>query len=204
VKTVDELMELDYRISLHKDEDGDYIAKVEELPGCVADGRTPNKAVENLREAMKSWMLSRAEAGLHIPEPRDSSEYSGKLLVRMPRSLHEKLSVQAASEGVSLNQYIVSTLSENWGKTSIAGTQGLAVWDAVFTSMKAGANSRTALGAMALNACVVSPSNQTLLTQGTIGLLGASTTFSSQAASIGTLPFQEDELQKRPRRIEAA
>jgi hypothetical protein len=82
----------------------------------MADGRSPNKAVENLREAMKSWMVSRRAAGLEIPEPRDGAEYSGRILLRMPKSLHQKLSVQAASEGVSLNQHIVAALGEACGR----------------------------------------------------------------------------------------
>lgn len=39
--------------------------------------------------------------------------YSGKVLVRLPRSLHRRLSEAAAIEGVSLNQYILYKLSRN-------------------------------------------------------------------------------------------
>ena len=38
-------------------------------------------------------------------------EYSGKLVVRIPRSLHKALKEEAAVEGVSLNQYILYKLS---------------------------------------------------------------------------------------------
>lgn len=38
-------------------------------------------------------------------------EYSGKLVLRIPRSLHKALKEQAAIEGVSLNQYMLYKLS---------------------------------------------------------------------------------------------
>lgn len=46
-----------------------------------------------------------------IPLPSSDNSYSGKLLVRMPKSLHRRLAETAEREGVSLNQYIVSLLS---------------------------------------------------------------------------------------------
>ncbi len=134
-------MNLNYEISLHRDEEGTYFATVQELPGCMADGETPNDAVENLREAMKSWMASRIQAGLEIPEPRDTAGYSGKVLLRMPRSLHKKLSQRAAAEGVSLNQYVVSALSEACG--TAAATQS---WNAAAQSIYQLAVNKTGSG----------------------------------------------------------
>lgn len=37
--------------------------------------------------------------------------YSGKMLIRIPRSLHRRLAVEAKREGVSLNQYAMYKLS---------------------------------------------------------------------------------------------
>lgn len=42
---------------------------------------------------------------------KDLEEYSGKLVLRIPRSLHKALKEQAAIEGVSLNQYMLYKLS---------------------------------------------------------------------------------------------
>ena len=114
-----DLMSRDYRISLQKDEEeGVYFASLDELPGCLADGATPSEAVENLAEAKKAWISSRLAAGLDIPTPKDIGDFSGRILVRMPKSLHRRLSSEAATEGVSLNQYIVSTLSEAYGRVA--------------------------------------------------------------------------------------
>ena len=42
---------------------------------------------------------------------RDLEDYSGKLVLRIPRSLHKHLKEEAQAEGVSLNQYMLYKLS---------------------------------------------------------------------------------------------
>jgi len=111
MKNADDYLGLNYRKSVCQDEEGDWIVEVPDLPGCMADGSNVNEAFENLREAMRSWIESRMAAGLPIPEPR-SNEYSGRLLLRMPKYLHRQLAGQAEEQDTSLNQYIVSLLSE--------------------------------------------------------------------------------------------
>lgn len=39
------------------------------------------------------------------------NDYSGKLNIRIPRSLHQRLSQEAKADGVSLNQYILCKLA---------------------------------------------------------------------------------------------
>lgn len=39
-------------------------------------------------------------------------EYSGKLVLRIPRSLHKELKEEAAAEGISLNQYMLYKLAK--------------------------------------------------------------------------------------------
>jgi antitoxin HicB len=116
MKNLKKYLALSYRTALYKDEDGDYIAEIGDLQGCVAHGPTPSAALKSLDEAKKVWMESRLAAGLEIPEPKRIEDYSGKLLVRMPRHLHQRLSEQAIVEGVSLNQHLVALLSEAMGR----------------------------------------------------------------------------------------
>ena len=47
---------------------------------------------------------------IKIPEP-EKDDFSGKLNVRMPKSLHRKLSYKSKQEGVSLNTLISTTLA---------------------------------------------------------------------------------------------
>lgn len=42
---------------------------------------------------------------------KELEEYSGKLVIRIPRSLHKSLKEEAAAEGVSLNQYMLYKLA---------------------------------------------------------------------------------------------
>lgn len=62
-------------------------------------------------------MLAEAEAmddgtTVNLEEfKRSLEEYSGRLVLRIPRSLHKRLKEQAEIEGVSLNQYMLYKLS---------------------------------------------------------------------------------------------
>jgi predicted HicB family RNase H-like nuclease len=62
-------------------------------------------------EAMEGWLETKVESGYPIPMPLNTEKYSGKFVVRLPKSLHARLSIEAEREGVSLNQYTVYKLS---------------------------------------------------------------------------------------------
>ena len=94
-----------------EDSDEYWIAEILELPGCTADGESPDEAVENIEDAKRLWIETHLEDGYEVPVPVSVDSYSGKLLVRMPRSLHRRLAYEALREGVSLNQHLVSRLS---------------------------------------------------------------------------------------------
>lgn len=94
------------------DESGKYFyAKVLELDGCQSTGDTFEEAYQSLREAMEGWIEVKLEGGFEIPLPIGYEQFSGKFIVRIPKSLHYKLSVEAEQEGVSLNQYALYKLS---------------------------------------------------------------------------------------------
>jgi antitoxin HicB len=112
---LDHYLALNYHKRLYQDDEGDWIVEIDDLPGCIADGETPDNAIENSREAMRSWMESRMSSGLDIPEPSIADDYSGRILLRMPKYIHRSLAIMAQQEGSSLNQYIVSLLSYGCG-----------------------------------------------------------------------------------------
>jgi antitoxin HicB len=106
-------MSLPYTIVLRPDEEGDFIARVQELPGCSAHGSDRNEALNNLQDVQQAWIEECLESGQDIPEPEPEDELpSGKWLQRVPRTLHKKLTDLAKSEEVSLNQLVTSVLSE--------------------------------------------------------------------------------------------
>ena len=51
-------------------EDNAFIAEVPELPGCMAHGETPEKALKNAKEAIQLWIDTAKEFGDEIPEPK--------------------------------------------------------------------------------------------------------------------------------------
>ena len=105
-------MDLPYTTILRKDEEGDVVARVEELPGCVSHGQNEAEAVENLASMKKLWFEDCLESGEDIPEPeKREPPSSGKWVQRVPRSLHRELTRMAKTEGVSLNQLVTSMLS---------------------------------------------------------------------------------------------
>jgi predicted RNase H-like HicB family nuclease len=118
----DQHLDMPYEISLVRrdDEDGPaWVAQVDELPGCEARGRTEEEALAEVRTAMASWVADAVANGRHVPPPRAAVTHSGRLLVRMPPSLHSHLARLSDREKVSLNTLIVGILSGAmaWGQT---------------------------------------------------------------------------------------
>jgi antitoxin HicB len=115
MKTLDEYLELPYRIIIVHDRDDEgnegYVAEVQELPGAISQGATPEEAVSRVYDAMAGWISVALEDGREVPEPRDPDAYSGRFVLRLPRSLHAELARQAEQEGVSLNQYAATALA---------------------------------------------------------------------------------------------
>ncbi len=113
---------LEYPVELSRrdeEEESYWVCEIPDLPGCVADGETPDEAIESLSEAKRLWIGARLEHGHRVPEPTNARGYSGRLLLRMPKSLHRKLAAQSRREGSSLNMYVVSLLSERAADTAV-------------------------------------------------------------------------------------
>jgi antitoxin HicB len=104
-------LNLRYPITIHPDPDGGYVAEIEELPGCMTQAETIDEAFKAIEDARQVWINGTYEMGQDIPLPRDMEEYSGKFMVRIPRSLHRNLVCAAKREGVSLNQYVTNLLA---------------------------------------------------------------------------------------------
>src|SRR5579863_1435636 len=107
---------LPYTVVVRRDEEGDFVARVDELPGCAAHGKSAAEALRNLEEAKELWIAESLDAGQSVPEPAaEEALPSGKWVQRVPRSLHRKLTALARREGVSLNQLVSTILSEAVG-----------------------------------------------------------------------------------------
>lgn len=105
-------LNLQYPVTLYPASEGGYVAQIKDLPGCLTQGETAEETIKNINEARELWIETAYESGDDIPLPSTEVTYSGKLLLRMPKSLHRRLAQQAEQENVSLNQYIVFLLSK--------------------------------------------------------------------------------------------
>lgn len=119
-QSLDYYLNLKYPITIYPEEEGGYTALVKDLPGCMTQGETLVEVMENIEEARELWIETVYQTGKKdIPLPSTENEYSGRLLLRMPKSLHRRLAEGAEKEGVSLNQYVLSLLSEATGKRAV-------------------------------------------------------------------------------------
>ncbi|MGC8917685.1 MAG: type II toxin-antitoxin system HicB family antitoxin [Thermoanaerobaculum sp.] len=105
-----------YPMRLYQDTDsGDWVAEVVDLPGCIGVGESPEAAVAQATVAVAHWVDEAQELGLNVPAPSRAPRASGRVLLRLPKSLHAQLQVVAELEGTSLNQVMVSLLSQALG-----------------------------------------------------------------------------------------
>lgn len=114
-KTLDYYLGLPYTVEIRKSEEG-YFARVVELSGCMTWTESFEELGAMIEDAMRAWIEDALEDGDPIPEPVDTSDYSGKLNLRIPKSLHRDLSRRATEENVSLNQLMVSELARAVGR----------------------------------------------------------------------------------------
>jgi len=125
-RNLDYYMSLDYPVEIRRiDEElgGGYVASIASLgsQAFVGDGETPQEAYENLQAAKREIFAEYLEQGISIPEPvrePDYEDYSGKLMIRIPRELHAKLAAAAKRNDTSLNQFILYALSSFEGRLS--------------------------------------------------------------------------------------
>jgi antitoxin HicB len=112
--SVDDYTSRPYHLLLVRDGDDKarpWTALVEELPGCTSHGKTSDEALDGIEAAMANWIGIALEEGREIPEPKSAATHSGRLLLRMPRTLHADLTRASEREGVSLNQFITDVLA---------------------------------------------------------------------------------------------
>lgn len=122
-KTVAYYLDLPYTIELKQDAEDGWFVRVKELPGCMSQGDSADEALAMIREAMQGWLTVALEQHMTIPEPQNAEKFSGKFVVRLPRSLHRDLAQRAQEEGVSLNQYVNVALSQFVGRNAVASTR---------------------------------------------------------------------------------
>ncbi|MDR1089378.1 MAG: type II toxin-antitoxin system HicB family antitoxin [Coriobacteriales bacterium] len=81
-----------------------------DIPAIESIGKSPEEALAGLDAAREEWLAFAKAKKITIPEPDTvfgkMVDYSGRLTLRIPRSLHQQAAERAELEGVSLNAYL--------------------------------------------------------------------------------------------------
>jgi predicted RNase H-like HicB family nuclease len=105
---------------------GGFLFTMPDIPGVMADGATEFEAIADGREAFVATISAMVDMGQEIPAPAFHSEdftpasASGKILARLPRSMHMQLTARAKTEGVSLNALVLAFIAEGLGRRTVA------------------------------------------------------------------------------------
>lgn len=105
-----------YARRLIRDEGGGYVVSIQEFPGCIAEGDTPEEAINNFDKAAASWIEVALSNGYEIREPVSFFGHSGKIALRLPRGLHKQVAELAELEESSLNNLLVTAIAEYLGR----------------------------------------------------------------------------------------
>lgn len=111
-----------YTITIRKENhEGDYlyVARVIEFPNLSAFEETYEEAHSIILDAISSLKEIADEEGavFPLPNPITEDEYSGRITLRLPKTLHAKIAKQAEIEDVSLNTYLVGIISSYSGES---------------------------------------------------------------------------------------
>lgn len=104
-----------YNINIRRDTfEGEVLfeARVKELPDLAEYVETYAEAYDLAVDTIETAAAAYSEQGRTFPEalvPAD--DFSGRVTLRLPRSLHRAVAAAAEDEGVSLNQHLVNVLS---------------------------------------------------------------------------------------------
>jgi len=104
---------LPYTVIVEQWDDGEglyWVARIAELPHCLIHGDTAEEAVREIQDVKVDWIKSNLERGLPVPEPV-THNYSGQIRLRISPSLHKLLTYRAETEGMSLNQFMATSLA---------------------------------------------------------------------------------------------
>ena len=68
---------MNYEVIIYwSEEDQAFLAEVPELPGCLADGKTYESALKNVRQISREWLQTAKELGRPIPEAKGRLHYA--------------------------------------------------------------------------------------------------------------------------------
>lgn len=91
-------------------EDREFVATCAEFPSLSWLAPSQVEALQGLQDLVREVIADMAEQDEQVPQPFAERNYSGKFNLRVGESLHRELAIQAAEDGLSLNQYVLRRL----------------------------------------------------------------------------------------------
>jgi hypothetical protein len=88
----------------------EYISRCLELPWLSQRAPTLTEAIAGVERAVDEYLAERD--GVGTPRPLTDREFSGRFVVRTSPMLHARLTVEAAEQNVSMNQWVVQKLAD--------------------------------------------------------------------------------------------
>lgn len=116
-KKLEQYMSKNYKLEIFKDEDEiGYAAMHPELKGCITCAESIEKAVENLEDAKREWIMAAIADGIDIPEPdcdeNDLESLTGSFDIQIDPDVYLKAILKADEKGISLNEYVEEAIRQ--------------------------------------------------------------------------------------------
>lgn len=102
--------------------DYEYTAVFDQFPQIAGDGYTQKEAIDEALGALNAYIKYCEKNNISIPDPEEErwlDDYSGKITVRMPKSLHRDLFQYSAKDGASMNYIIIDAIRTYLSKESL-------------------------------------------------------------------------------------
>lgn len=99
----------------------EWCVEYPDLKGCVGGGDTIEEAIADAQVTKSVYLSYLKEEGIELPVPKEEGSLpSGKIALRVAKTTHKQLLENAQMDGVSLNTYINTAISEKIGRASFS------------------------------------------------------------------------------------
>jgi predicted HicB family RNase H-like nuclease len=92
--------------------DREFVGTVAEFPSLTWLDESERDAFEGIKQIVADIVVEMIEGGETPPTPLSERDFSGKLMLRIPPELHQRLATEAAENNISLNRLISARLAK--------------------------------------------------------------------------------------------
>ena len=97
------------------EEDQAYLARVIDLPGCIADGTDPHEALANAVVVISEWIETAQQLGREVPKPSDDTAFRESLteaVEQQQKEFEEAVTATAQEMVTELIPHIIAKYRE--------------------------------------------------------------------------------------------